>query len=241
MSRATLGLLGILFFACGPAAPAALDAPLGDSPAAATSTTAAATGASVNLPRLQASGHYNYFLSFEAVVRAADLMVAAEVVSVQPGRRVADHTGTDFLPFTNVGLRVTDVAKGAAPAGVTLTFEQTGGVYRPTRAIADSRGQEAPLPPDAPAGMRPLPPAPVPDRDVLYELREDPLLNVGDRVVLALVWKPGLGLFQLVNPQGRFTVDAKGKVHTLLHSDPAVGKLDGLPKYALLELAARVR
>ncbi len=232
-------LLTTAIVACAPAAPSTVG--VTDRPAQTSGQVSLDDASIATLPRVLASARYRAFASFAELVRAADLFVVAEVVSLAPGRRVPDATGTDLLPFTNVTVRVTQLAKGGVPVGTAIVLEQTGGIYRPTHAINEQRGQQATLPPDAPAGVRPLPPATIPDRDMIYELKEDPLLRRGERVVLALQWRPELGLYQLVSLQGRFNVAQNGTVQTLLHADSVVAPLDGMGLSALLSLASQAK
>lgn len=241
--RALVALTAVLVLGCTPATQGTRGMTDVDPQTFGTTPTGTAEfdAAAATLPRVAASASYRAFPSFSELVRASDLVVSAEVVSLVPGRRVADNTGTDVLPFTNVSVRVTEVAKGDTAIGTTLVVEQTGGIYRPTHAIADSRGEQATLPPDAPSGVQPLPPAVIPDRDVLYELKEDPLLRRGERVVLALRWRAQLGVYQLSSLQGRFNVTQSGTVQTLLRSDPVVGPLDGISVSELFSRVAQVR
>jgi hypothetical protein len=118
-------------------------------------------------------------------------------------------------------------------------MEQYGGMYRPAHAIADSRLPQATVPPAAGLGVRPLPPAPIPDRDVLLELRQDPLLRPGEAVVLPLVWNSDLGLYQRFAFQGRFSIDGGGRVHPMLTQDPVVAPLDGIMLGDLLAMIRR--
>ncbi len=190
-------------------------------------------------PKTTAEASWVAYPSFEAIVRKADLFVVAEVVGTAPGRRVTDYTGTDVTPFTNVQLKILDTGKGGAAAGQTITIEQYGGAYRPTHAITDSRLPQATLPPAAGPGVQPLPPAAIPDRDTLLEFRQDPLLKVGEKVAIALIWNADLGLYQRFAFQARFAVDAAGRVHPFLRDDPAVAALDGLPLAQFLAVVRR--
>jgi hypothetical protein len=239
MIRLATALLTTAIVACAPAAPSTVG--VTDRPAKISDQLSLDDANIASLPRVLASARYRAFASFAELVRAAELFVVAEVVSLAPGRRVPDATGTDILPFTNVTVRVMQVAKGDIPVGTTIVLEQTGGIYRPTHAINDQHGQQANLPPDAPAGVRPLPPAVIPDRDMIYELKEDPLLRRGERVVLALRWRSELGLYQLVSLQGRFNVAPNETVRTLLHDDSVVAPFDGMGLSALLSLASQAK
>lgn len=178
--------------------------------------------------------------SFEQIVRKADLVVAAQVTATAAGRKVTDFTGTDVTPFTNVRLRILDVGKGSATPGDLITVEQYGGMYRPSHAIADSRLPQATVPPAAGPGVQPPPRVQIPDRDVLLELREDPLLKTGERVVLPLVWSAELNLYQRFASQGRFSIDDGGRVHPVLRDDPVVAPLDGISLGELLAVIRRV-
>ncbi len=188
------------------------------------------------LPRIYATASWPLYSTFDGVVSEADLFVVAEVVGVRPGRTVGDPA----LPFTNADLLVTDVGRGNASPGRVITLEQTGGIYRPTHAAQDAKGSVEPLPSEAPVGAQPYPPADITDSPVVLELRDDPLLAIGQRVAVALRWNAGLELYQLVNPQGRFRVDANGRVHPARLDDPAVQMLDGLTVQDLLELVRSV-
>lgn len=236
------------------ASPAAVDRPTGPRATALTSTvpvssappsggsTAAAAAATdrasnaqsypPDLPRVIGVASWELESTFDAVVEKADLFVVGEVIAVQPGREVAE-TPTQSLPFTNSQIRVTDVGKGV-PRDDEITVEQTGGVYRPTHAIEDSKLPVAPLPPDAPSGVAPLSPAAPPSK-VLLELEDDPLFRVGQQVALALMWKPELNVYQIVNPQGRFAVRDDGTVQPILGDDPAVKDLAGATVEDLLQ------
>lgn len=190
-------------------------------------------------PNTTAEASWVAFSSFEAIVRKADLFVVVEVVGSAPGRKVADYTGTDVTPFTNVQLKILDIGKGNAASGQVITIEQYGGLYRPTHAIADSRLSQAPLPLAAGPGVQPLPPASIPDQDVLLELRQDPLLKVGEKVAIALTWNADLGLYQRFAFQSRFAVDGLGRVHPVLRDDPVVAGLDGMSLPQLLAVVRR--
>jgi len=186
------------------------------------------------LARIYAMASWPLFSSFDEVVDRSDLFVIGVVDGVRPGRMVGDPA----LPFTNVDLAVIQAALGSIARGAVLTVEQTGGVYRPTHAASDARLPVAPLPSEAPAGMQPYPPPEISDDPVVLEVRDDPLLRVGERVALALVWKPDLALYQLVSPQGRFNIDPFDRVHPQRQDDPAVGGFDGV---SVGELIARVK
>jgi hypothetical protein len=190
-------------------------------------------------PKTIADASWVGYPSFEAIIRKADLFVVAEVVGTTPGRKVTDYSGTDVTPFTNVQLRVLDVGKGDARAGQVITIEQYGGLYRPTHAIADTRLPQATVPPAAGPGVQPRPPAAIPDRDVLLELRQDPLLKAGERLAIALTWNNDLKLYQRFAFQARFAIDDAGRVHPVLRDDPIVAGLDGMSVSQLLKVVGR--
>lgn len=170
-------------------------------------------------------------------MRKADVVVVAEVSGTTPGRTVTDFTGTDVTPFTNARLRVLNVGKGSLAIGQAIVVEQYGGMYRPTHRIADSRLPQATVPPAAGVGVQPRPAIPVEDRPILLELPEDPLLRVGEKVLLPLIWNGGFNVYQRFDFAGRFAVDADGRVHPFLANDPVVAQLDGLRVEELLSLA----
>jgi hypothetical protein len=173
-----------------------------------------------DLPRVVGSASWPLYSSFDEVVQRADVFVIGTVVAVAPGREVADETG-QRLPFLNSQLRVTRIAKGTVSPGETITVEQTGGVNRPTHAIEDAKLSPAPLPSDAPSGVRPRPPV-APPAAILLELEGDPLFKPGEETALALVWKPELGVYQILNPQCRFNVRPDETVMPVLRDEPAV-------------------
>lgn len=190
------------------------------------------------LPRAESVVSWQTFSTFDEVVREADLFVVGEIVAVEPGREVAE-TPTQSLPFTNSVIRVTDVAKGKLSSTGLITVEQPGGIYRPTHAIEDAKLPPAPLPSDAPSGASPLDPV-VPPDELLLEVRDDPLFKVGENVALALVWKPKLGVYQIVNPQARFDVQTDATVQPILSDDPATKDLRGLRLDEFLRRVAAV-
>lgn len=169
--------------------------------------------------------------SFEEIVEAADIFIVGEVIAVAP----APDRGR--LPGTNSTIRVTQIVKGRSETGDTITVYQTGGVYRRTHAIKDQQGNPAPLPPEAPPGAKPQPPASIAPL-YLLELEDDPLFRVGESVALGLTWVSQRTAYLLVSgPQARFRVDERGEVHPMLDDHPAVSSLDGI---SLEELTARV-
>lgn len=189
------------------------------------------------LSRIYATASWPLYSTFDGVISEADVFVIAEVVDVRPGRTAGDPA----LPFTDVDLLVTDVGRGSVSPGRVITLEQTGGVYRAAHAAQDAKGSVEPLPSEAPAGAQPYPPAEITDSPVVLELRDDPLLAIGQRVAVALLWNVDLELYQLVNPQGRFSVDVNGRVHPARVDDPAVRRLDGLTVQDLLERVRSVQ
>lgn len=191
-----------------------------------------------DLPRAESVAEWQAFSTFEEVVREADLFVVGEIVVVKPGREVAEIP-TQRLPFTDSVIRVTEVAKGAPPSTGLITVEQVGGVYRPTHAIEDAKLPPAPLPADAPRGASPLEPV-VPPDELLLEVRDDPLFKVGETVALALVWRPRSGLYQIVNPQGRFAIRSDATAQPILSDDPATEDLRGVRLDELLRRVAAV-
>lgn len=184
--------------------------------------------ASRDEPGISAEAFWVRFPSFAAIVQKADIFVVAEVIGTTSGRTVADYTGTDLTPYTNVQLRILDIGKGKMSVGHIVVMEQYGGLYRPSHAISDSRLPQAPLPSAAGAGVQPQPPAQIPDRDVMLELGQDPLLKVGEKVALPLIWNGQLNLYQRFAFQGRFAVDPDGHVHPFLRDDPVAAPFDGM-------------
>lgn len=87
--------------------------------------------------------------------------------------------------------------------------------------------------------MQPLPPAPIPDKDVLLELRQDPLLKVGEKIAIALVWNADLKLYQRFAFQSRFAIDDAGRVHPFLRDDAVVAGLDGMSDLAAPECRSK--
>lgn len=177
-------------------------------------------------------GTWAFVSSFEKLVASADLFAVGEVIKVAPA---PDLGGS--LPYSQSTIRISTVAKGRSETGELITVYQTGGVYRRTHAIEDQLKRPGALPPEAPAGMEPLPPASIAPI-VLLELEDNPLFRVGDHVALALQWEPTVSAYLVVaGPQGRFRIDAQQTVHPLAASHPAVAPLDGV---ALQELVSRV-
>lgn len=192
---------------------------------------ASSSGYPFDLPRAEGRATWILYPTFEEVIAEADLFVVGDVVSVSPGREAG---ATYPLPTTVSEIKISDIAKGSSPSGGLVKVAQTGGIYRPTHAISDAKLSPAPLPPEAPAGAEPLGPG-TPPAEMLLEVADDPLFRPGERVALALRWVPELGVYLLVNPQGRFAVSADGLVTPTLKEDMAVDGLSGLPVAELLD------
>lgn len=120
-----------------------------------------------------------------------------------------------------------------------IKVEQTGGVYRPAHAREDAKLSPAPLPSDAPEGVKPLDPGNPPE-ELLLEVDDDPLFRANERVALALRWVPEFGVYQLVNPHGRFTIADDDRVVPILADDAAVRFLSGVSVGDLLEEVRRL-
>ncbi len=174
-----------------------------------------------------------FLASFEELIETADIFVVGEVVAVRPGESISGQIAkSDSL------IHVSASAKGDLPADSIVTIQQTGGVEDQTESNRDLSGSPAPLPPEAPPGAQPRPPGPTLPPFMLWELENDPIFRVGERVALALQWSPYIDMYQVwVGPQGRFRIDGQDRVHPMLLEDPAVGSLDGL---TIEELLTRV-
>ncbi len=131
-------------------------------------------------------------------------------------------------------------AKGPISAGEVIEVEQTGGIYKRTRALENQLHSQAPLPSAAPSGLQPLPPASIAPF-VLLELEGDPLFRVGEEVALGLRAIPDSERYVLVGPQGRFTVLADRTVRPILDDDGVVAPLDGVSMDELADRVAEMR
>lgn len=184
-----------------------------------------------DLPRAVARASWVLYPTFAEVIAKADLFVVGTVTAVSPG----SDAGSKFpLPTTVSEIDVSEVGRGSMPGGGVIKVQQTGGVYRPVHAREDAKLSPAPLPADAPEGVEPLSPGTPPER-LLLEVDDDPLFRPGERVALALRWVPEFGVYQLVNPQGRFAIGEDGRVTPILADDAAVKGLSGLSVGDLLE------
>ncbi len=212
----------------------------GTAPASSPSTSAPvatteSNGYPPDLPRAEGRASWILYPTFTDVIGRADLFVVGKVIAVSPGR----EAGAKFpLPTTVSEIAVSDVGKGSAPSDV-IKVEQTGGVYRPAHAREDAKLSPAPLPSDAPEGVRPLDPGNPPE-ELLLEVDDDPLFRANERVALALRWVPEFGVYQLVNPQGRFTIADDDRVVPILADDAAVRFLSGVSVGDLLEEVRRL-
>jgi hypothetical protein len=185
-----------------------------------------------DLPRSEGTATWAFVSTFEELVDSSDLFVVGDVIDIAPAPDLGGR-----LPYSQSTIRVSTVAKGRSETGGTITVYQTGGIYDRTHAIEDQQKSPGPLPPEAPEGMEPQPPASIAPF-VLLELEDNPLFRVGDHVALALQWEPTVSAYLVVaGPQGRFRVDAQERVHPLAAHHPAVAPLDGI---SLQELVARV-
>lgn len=188
-----------------------------------------------DLPRAEGRASWILYPTFAEVIGRADVFVVGKVRVVSPGR----EAGSKFpLPTTVSEIEVFDVGKGPAPSSV-IKVEQTGGVYRPAHAREDAKLRPAPLPSDAPEGVEPLTPGDPPE-ELLLEVADDPLFRPNERVALALRWVPEFELYQLLNPQGRFTIADGDRVFPILADDAAVKFLSGVGVRDLLEEVRRL-
>lgn len=177
---------------------------------------------------------WGYLSSFEEIIEAADIFILGEVLAVGP------RETSSPMAKSQSQILVTTSAKGALPAGSIVLVGQIGGIEDQTENNKDfgGSGSPAPLPPEAPPGAEPLPPRPTLPPFMLVEPDDHPIFRVGERVVLALRWSPLLGMYEGVRgPQGRFRIDAQGRVHPMDPEDPTVASLGGL---TVEELLARV-
>ncbi len=185
-----------------------------------------------DLPRMTGTATWAFMSTFEELVDSSDLFVVGDVIDVAPAPDLGER-----LPYSQSTIRVSTVAKGRSETGGTITVYQTGGIYDRSHAIEDQQKSPGPLPPEAPEGMEPQPPASIAPF-VLLELEDNPLFRVGEHVALALRWDSTVSAYLVVaGPQGRFRVDAQERVHPLAAQHPAVAPLDGI---SLQELVARV-
>lgn len=201
--------------------PHPLGSPLPASSAAASPALAARVAGA--FPKVTAEARWPSYPSLASLAQAADLIVRGEVTAVLPGRSIA---GPASLPFTNATIAVTSVAKGAATSGASITVEQTGGFYISSTVLELQRLPQATPPPGAGPGVGPYP-RPSPGSEYVFvEVGGDPLFFMREEVVLFLRWKPELGVYQIVGPQGRFRVLGEN-MQAMAPRDGVVGRFHG--------------
>jgi len=192
--------------------------------------------------------------SFEEVVNAADTIVQADVVAVEPGPDIViplpgEPEGEDRIPTQHVRVNVVDTDKGQAAGGQQLVVFRTGGERtgagenrggrqgppneqrNNTQRMAPPAGEKGGIGPESPPPQRPASAPDAPEggdaasmQARVFSLPDDPPYSVGDRVFLALTNGPN-NTKRPVHPAGRYRVNGN-RVEAVGH-DPVSASLNG--------------
>lgn len=172
------------------------------------------------LPRKYTTAVWPTFQSLEALVENSDSIIVGRAIRREPGRLVPDSSSSVGMPFMNTSIAVIDVLKGNLLKGEQVVVEQTGGEYIPTHYLENLKEPVQPLPPEAGETQeafqerqqqREEEQRNAPSK-VWLEIKDDPLFVAGERAVLFLTWKSELGVYQIISPQGRFSLDENNKL-----------------------------